>query len=85
MLLPLIKLWDEIMYMGKIKIDSFCFTKAKAIERDTKKKKKKKALRQMTSTAWAPAVGAAGQRGEAELLQEVGIVHDLSANGPSRE
>lgn len=50
-----------------------------------KKKEKKKALRQMTSTAWAPAVGAAGQRGEAELLQEVGIVHDLSANGPSRE
>lgn len=50
-----------------------------------KRKEKKKALRQMTSTAWAPAVGAAGQRGEAELLQEVGIVHDLSANGPSRE
>lgn len=49
------------------------------------KKKRERTLQQMTNVAWAPAVGAAGQRGEVEPLQEVGIVHDLSANGPSRK
>lgn len=35
MLLPLIKLWDEITCMGKIETDALGLTKAKAIERDT--------------------------------------------------